>query len=73
VAVEVGRQLPDVVTHVVVLDALHYLGLFPAMDDSKAEAIIRPFHDDFAAAVRALVEGGSPEGFSEELKALTSA
>lgn len=67
VAVEVGRQLPDVVTHVVVLDALHYLGLFPAMDDSKAKAIIRPFHDDFAAAVRALVEGGSPEGFSEEL------
>jgi pimeloyl-ACP methyl ester carboxylesterase len=67
VAVEVGRLLPDVVTHVVVLDALHYLGLFPAMDDSQAEATMRPFHDDFAVAVRALVEGGSPEGFSQEL------
>jgi pimeloyl-ACP methyl ester carboxylesterase len=67
VAVEVGRLLPEVVTHVVVLDALHYLGLFPALDESQAEETIRPFRDDFAAAVRALVEGGSPEGFSQEL------
>ncbi|WP_205856229.1 alpha/beta fold hydrolase [Phytoactinopolyspora endophytica] len=54
VAVETGRLLPDTVTHVVALDALHYLGLFPAMSDEQAETMLRGFHDDFAAAVRCL-------------------
>lgn len=68
VAVEVGRLLPDTVTHVVALDALHYLGLFPAMSDDQVEAMVGGFHDDFAGAVRGLVEGGSPEGTHPELK-----
>lgn len=62
VAVEVGRLLPEVVSHVVALDALHYLGLFPAQDEERADAVLRPFHEDFAAATRGMVEAGSPAG-----------
>jgi pimeloyl-ACP methyl ester carboxylesterase len=62
VAVEVGRLLPDTVSHVVALDALHYLSLFPAMSEEQAEAMLHLFREDFAAAVRGLVEGGSPAG-----------
>lgn len=62
VAVEVGRQLPDVVAHVVALDALHYLALFPAQDAERADALLRRFREDFAGATRSLVEGGTPEG-----------
>ncbi|MFB8003193.1 alpha/beta fold hydrolase [Nocardia sp. NPDC056000] len=62
VAVEVGRLLPEVVTHVVALDALHYLSLFPAQSDDQAAAMVRLFEDEFATAVRGLVEGGSPDG-----------
>ncbi|HLU56725.1 MAG TPA: alpha/beta fold hydrolase [Pseudonocardia sp.] len=62
VAVEVARLLPDVVSHVVALDALHYLGLFPAQDEVRTDAFLKPFHDDFAAATRAMVESGSPAG-----------
>jgi pimeloyl-ACP methyl ester carboxylesterase len=61
VAVEVGRLLPHAVSHVVALDALHY-ALFPAMSEDRIDATIRLWHDDFAAAVRGLVEGGSPAG-----------
>ncbi|TYB47881.1 alpha/beta fold hydrolase [Actinomadura chibensis] len=62
VAVETGRILPGVVSHVVALDALHYLSLFPAQDEDQAEAVLRPFHEDFASAMRGMVEAGSPEG-----------
>jgi pimeloyl-ACP methyl ester carboxylesterase len=68
VAVEVGRLLPDTVSHVVALDALHYLSLFPAMSEEQTEAMLRMFRDDFAAGVRALVEGGSPAGTDPALK-----
>ncbi|WP_241844834.1 alpha/beta fold hydrolase [Streptomyces silvensis] len=68
VAVEVGRLLPDTVSHVVALDALHYLSLFPAMSDEQAEAFLRAFREDFAAGVRGLVEGGSPKGTDPALK-----
>ncbi|MEV4571330.1 alpha/beta fold hydrolase [Nonomuraea sp. NPDC049419] len=68
VAVEVGRLLPDRVSHVVALDALHYLSLFPAMREEQAEAILRVFREDFAAGVRGLVEGGSPAGTDPALK-----
>ncbi|MFD7284609.1 alpha/beta fold hydrolase [Streptomyces sp. NPDC059863] len=62
VAVEVGRLLPDTVSHVIALDGLHYLGLFPAQSEERAGATLGMFRDDFAAAVRGLVEGGSPAG-----------
>jgi pimeloyl-ACP methyl ester carboxylesterase len=62
VAVETGRILPGVVLHVVTLDALHYLSLFPAQNEDDANAVLQPFYDDFAAAARAMVESGSPEG-----------
>ncbi|WP_126641149.1 alpha/beta fold hydrolase [Embleya hyalina] len=62
VAVETGRLLPDTVSHVVALDGLHYLSLFPAQSPEQAEAVVGAFRDDFAAAVRGLVEGGSPAG-----------
>ncbi|MER6924396.1 alpha/beta hydrolase, partial [Streptomyces spiralis] len=68
VAVEVGRLLPDTVTHVIALDALHYLALFPAQDEQQTKAILQPFHEDFGAAVRGLVEGGSPEDTDPALK-----
>ncbi|MGW0086239.1 alpha/beta fold hydrolase [Streptomyces sp. NPDC003393] len=68
VAVEVGRLLPDVVTQVIALDALHYLALFPAQDEQTANAILQPFHEDFRAAVRGLVEGGSLEDTDPALK-----
>ncbi|MGW0087292.1 alpha/beta fold hydrolase [Streptomyces sp. NPDC003393] len=62
VAVETDRILPHTVTHVIALDALHYLSLFPAQDEQQRKALLQPFHDDFSAAVRALVEAGSPRG-----------
>ncbi|MBT2206953.1 alpha/beta fold hydrolase [Actinomadura sp. NEAU-AAG7] len=68
VAVEVGRLLPDTITHIVALDALHYLSLFPALSEGEAAALERLFRDDFAGAVRGLVEGGSPEGTDPALK-----
>jgi pimeloyl-ACP methyl ester carboxylesterase len=68
VAVEVGRLLPDVVSRVVALDSLTYLSLFPAQSDEQTDAMVRMFREDFAAAVRGLVEGGSPAGFDPALK-----
>lgn len=68
VVVEVARLLPDTVTEVIVLDALHYLFLFAAMDDEAATALLQPFRDDFPAAVRTMVEAGSPPGFDPALK-----
>jgi pimeloyl-ACP methyl ester carboxylesterase len=68
VAVEVGRLLPDTVTHVVALDALHYVFLFGAPDDQQAEEMLRPLHDDFAGLVRGMVEAGSPAGTDPALK-----
>ncbi|ATL32747.1 alpha/beta fold hydrolase [Streptomyces formicae] len=62
VAVEVARLLPGTVSRVVALDGLHYLSLFPAQSEERAEALIGGFRDDFPAAVRGLVEGGSPAG-----------
>lgn len=68
VAVEVGRQLPDKVSQVVALDALHYLGLFPAQSAEQVEAMENLFRQDFEGGVRGLVEGGSPAGTDEALK-----
>ncbi|WP_166908332.1 alpha/beta fold hydrolase [Mycobacterium sp. DL440] len=62
VAVETARILPDVVSQVVALDGLHYLSLYPAQDAPHARAVLQPFYDDFEAATRDLVDGGSPEG-----------
>ncbi|GHJ37237.1 alpha/beta hydrolase [Streptomyces sp. TS71-3] len=67
VAVEAGRLLPDTVSHVVALDALHYLSLFPAQSEERTEAVARVFRQDFPAAVRGLVEGGSPAGTATAL------
>jgi pimeloyl-ACP methyl ester carboxylesterase len=68
VAVEVGRLLPGTISHVVALDALHYLSLFPAVSEEQADTMLRMFDEDFAAGVRALVEGGSPAGTDPALK-----
>ncbi|MFD9902671.1 alpha/beta fold hydrolase [Streptomyces sp. NPDC059063] len=62
VAVEVGRMLPEKVSRVVALDALHYLALFPAQEEARAEKVLRVFREDFPRAVRSLVEGGTPQG-----------
>ncbi|OPF81742.1 alpha/beta hydrolase [Streptomyces antioxidans] len=68
VAVETARLLPDTVSHVVALDALHYLSLFPAQGEEQIDATLRAFHEDFPGAVRGLVEGGSPAGTDPALK-----
>lgn len=68
VAVELARLLPDTVSRVVALDSLHYLFLFPALDDADAEAMMTPFRADFAGAVRGMVEAGSPPGTDPALK-----
>lgn len=68
VAVEVGRLLPDTVSHVVALDALHYLSLFPTQSEEQTDAMLHLFREDFAAGVRGLVEGGSPAGTDPALK-----
>lgn len=68
VAVEVARLLPELVTQVVALDALHYLFLFPAQGREAADAALQPLRDDFAGAVRGLVEAGSPPGTPQALK-----
>ena len=62
VAIETARQLPGVVTRVVTLEAVHYLSLFPAQEQDQAEALLRPFREDFAGAMRGMVEAGSPPG-----------
>lgn len=62
VAVETARILPGVVSRVITLDGLHYLSLYPAQDVPHARAVLQPFYDDFDAAVRGLVDGGSPPG-----------
>ncbi|MEL3945318.1 alpha/beta fold hydrolase [Streptomyces sp. LNU-CPARS28] len=67
VAVEVGRLLPGTVSHVVALDGLHYLSLFPAQNEEQADVLVGLFRDDFAGAVRGLVEGGSPAGTDQAL------
>jgi pimeloyl-ACP methyl ester carboxylesterase len=67
VAVETARLLPGTVSHVVALDSLTYLSLFPAQSDEQADAMVSMFREDFAAAVRGLVEGGSPAGFDPGL------
>lgn len=68
VAVEVGRLLPDTVSHVVALDALHYLSLFPALSEEQTDGMLHMFREDFAGGVRALVEAGSPAGTDTGLK-----
>jgi pimeloyl-ACP methyl ester carboxylesterase len=68
VAVEVARLLPRTVSHVVALDSLTYLSLFPAQTAEQTDAMVRMFREDFAAAVRGLVEGGSPAGFDPALE-----
>jgi pimeloyl-ACP methyl ester carboxylesterase len=68
VAVEVGRLLPDTVTHVVALDALHYVFLFGALDEQQTQEMLRPLDDDFAGLVRGMVEAGSPAGTDPALK-----
>ncbi len=69
VAVEVGRLLPDTVSHVVALDALHYLSLFPALSEEQTDAMLSIFRKDFAGGVHGLVEAGSPAGTDTALKA----
>ncbi|SED23863.1 Pimeloyl-ACP methyl ester carboxylesterase [Streptomyces melanosporofaciens] len=69
VAVEVGRLLPDTVSHVIALDALHYLSLFPALSEEQTDAMLSMFRSDFAGGVRGLVEAGSPAGTDTALKA----
>lgn len=68
VAVETARRLPDVVSHVVTLDALHYLSLFPVQDEHQADAMVRAFYEDFVAATWGMVESGSPDGTDQALK-----
>lgn len=68
VAVEAARLLPGIVSRVVALDALHYLFLFPALDEADTEAMMTPFRTDFAGAVRGMVEAGSPPGTDPALK-----
>jgi pimeloyl-ACP methyl ester carboxylesterase len=68
VAVETARLLPDTVSHVVALDSLTYLSLFPAQTPEQTAAMERMFREDFATAVRGLVEAGSPAGFDPALK-----
>ncbi|WP_406638687.1 alpha/beta fold hydrolase [Amycolatopsis sp. WGS_07] len=67
VAVETARLLPGTVTQVIAIDALHYLGLFPAQSEADIEALLQPFREDFAGAMRGMVEGGSPEGTDPSL------
>ncbi len=67
VAVETARLLPDTVTRVIALDALHYLGLFPAQSEEDVQALLQPFREDFTGAMRGMVEAGSPEGTDPSL------
>jgi pimeloyl-ACP methyl ester carboxylesterase len=68
VALEAARLVPEAVAHVVTFDALHYLFLFPAVDDQQSKALLEPFQRDFPAAVRGMVEAGSPAGTEAALK-----
>ena len=67
VAVEVGRLLPNVVTDIVALDALHYLSMYPAQTVEHVEGIMRTMRDDFAAGVLGFVESGLPPGTDRAL------
>jgi pimeloyl-ACP methyl ester carboxylesterase len=59
VALELARLRPDTVTQVVGLDSFHYLGLYPAIEDTAARGLLQTFEDDFSAGVRSLVVMGS--------------
>ena len=67
VAVEVGRLLPHAITHIIALDALHYLSMYPAQTDEHVEAIMRTLRDDFAAGVLGFVESGLLPGTDRAL------
>lgn len=47
---------------------MHYLCLFPALDEQQAAAALRPLREDFVGAVRGLVEAGSPPATDPALK-----
>jgi pimeloyl-ACP methyl ester carboxylesterase len=68
VVIEVARLRPGTVTHIIALDALHYLFLFGAMDDEQAAGLLRPVREDFAGLVRSMVEAGSPAGTDPAMK-----
>lgn len=68
VAVELGRLLPDAVSHIVALDALHYTFLFGALDEEQAAGLLKPVREDFTGLVRSMVEAGSPAGTDPVLK-----
>jgi len=44
--------LPGTVSHVIALDGLSYMSLFPAQSAEQTGAMVGIFRDDFAAAVR---------------------
>ncbi|WP_228563955.1 hypothetical protein [Catenulispora rubra] len=52
----------------IALEALHYLSPFPVQSEEQSAATMRVFHDGLAAAVRGLVEGGSPAGTDPALR-----
>ncbi|TWF75309.1 pimeloyl-ACP methyl ester carboxylesterase [Pseudonocardia hierapolitana] len=66
VGVELARLRPDVVAQVIGIDSFHFLGLYPAVEDSVARRMVRSFEDDFPAAVRGLVVMGSVPGTDPE-------
>ncbi|MFD9073435.1 alpha/beta fold hydrolase, partial [Streptomyces lasiicapitis] len=67
VAVDVGRLLPGTVSHVVALEGLLHLPLFPAQSAEQVGAMVGMLRDDFSATVRGLVEEGSPTGTAPAL------
>src|SRR5439155_14350334 len=67
-AVEVGRLRPDVVAHIIALDALHYMFLYGPKTEQQVQAVMNSLRNDFEGAVRHMVEDGALAGADEALK-----
>ncbi len=61
VGVELARLHPERVTHVIGLDSLHFLYLYPKLPAAEIEAVFDPIARDVPAGVRGLVTQGSVE------------
>ncbi|RYE39559.1 MAG: alpha/beta hydrolase [Hyphomicrobiales bacterium] len=68
VALELARQRPSTVTHIIGLDTFHYLSLYPRVDEDGISTFMAAFNADIAGTVRGFVEMGSVPSTDPDFK-----
>jgi pimeloyl-ACP methyl ester carboxylesterase len=68
VALELARQRPGTVTHIIGLDSFHYLSLYPRVDEDGISTFMTAFNADFAGTMRGFVEMGSVPSTDPDFK-----